>query len=292
MWVIITQPPRRVNRREQGNLFRDRLLQREESMRAHGCEARWPRWARATAVVTATAFLWSFVLARPAMALTSFPGPFRRVEKGSFGGDVRALTAGEMNRIVGRGRRQGSGGTATKEGPGAPYNWQLQIHGVNIGNGNKQTVIPIVNWTQRGGLPVGLSLIHNSEGTVNGELGHKWTNNYDISLGKSGMGSDEQVTWGDGLSYVFTYNVGGSYSPPTGIYDTLAKNGDGTFTLTTKDQIAYHFATLGYCDTITDENGNAITLAHNASNQLTSITDATSRAVTLTYTSGEITGIT
>jgi len=57
---------------------------------------------------------------------------------------------------------------------------------------------------------------------------------------------------GDDRSEVFTY-TGGSYLAPAGSHETLVHNIDGTWTLTTPTQVAYHFLSNMYCDTITDE---------------------------------------
>lgn len=44
------------------------------------------------------------------------------------------------------------------------FSWQGTVAGVNTGNGNKTTTLPIVGWTMRGGMPVSCALIHNSHG--------------------------------------------------------------------------------------------------------------------------------
>ena len=151
---------------------------------------------------------------------------------------------------------------------------------VNTVNGNKTTTVPIVGWTQRGGLPVGLSLVHNSESSRNSTLGQKWTHSYDIYGLVDGSGNFT-IHWGDDLSYTYTKS-GTTYTPPVGFYETLVKNVDGTYTLTTKSQIVYHFNLSQRCDSITDENSNVLTLGYTG-NLVTSITDATSRRIILHY---------
>ena len=89
------------------------------------------------------------------------------------------------------------------------------------------------------------------------------------------------------LANVFTQNVDGSYKPPTGIHDSLVHNTDGSYTLTKPDQTKYHYKVVNvsslYCDTITDRNGNTITIAYNTGNYVTTITDPTNRVITLGY---------
>jgi len=105
------------------------------------------------------------------------------------------------------------------------------------------------------------------------------------------------VHWGDDLSYPFTKNIDGSYTPPTGIHDKLAANGSPitSFDLTTKDQVKHHFTnpngTGWYVATIADRNGNTVTVNHNTSDFVTSVVDPTGRTISLTYTGGLITSI-
>ena len=168
-----------------------------------------------------------------------------------------------------------SGGSLSTEAGSGPGNSK-----VNTVNGNKTITVPIVGWTQRGGMPVSLSLVHNSQSNQNITLGHKWTHSYDLYGLVDGSGNFT-IHWGDDLSYVFTKS-GTTYTPPTGLYDTLIKNVDGTYTLTTKSQTTYHFNLSQRCDSITDENSNVLTLGYTG-NLVTSITDATSRAITIHY---------
>ena len=173
---------------------------------------------------------------------------------------------------------------ATSIKSGSSLGWEAGVgsgnNKVNTVNGNKTTAIPIVGWTQRGGLPVSLSLVHNSESNQNITLGRKWTHSYDIYGLVDGSGNFT-IHWGDDLSYTYTKS-GTTYTPPVGFYETLVKNVDGTYTLTTKEQIVYHFNLSQRCDSITDENSNTVSLGYTG-NLVTSITDATSRAITLHY---------
>ena len=157
----------------------------------------------------------------------------------------------------------------------------MASHQVNSVNGNKLTSIPIVGWTARGGLPASLSLVHNSQSSQNLTLGYKWTHSYDLYGLVDGSGNFT-VHWGDDLAYKFTKNVDGSFTAPAGIFDKLVKNADNTYTLTTKAQIKYNFNTSLRCSSIVDANGNTITLGYTG-NLVTSITDPTSRAITIAY---------
>ncbi|HEY3782471.1 MAG TPA: DUF6531 domain-containing protein [Fimbriimonadaceae bacterium] len=69
---------------------------------------------------------------------------------------------------------------------GASYpwenNWNVYDGDLNTNNGNKLTQVPLFSWKQRGGLPVGVTLYHNSEAGNNNELGHNWSWTYDITI--------------------------------------------------------------------------------------------------------------
>ncbi|MFA6082263.1 MAG: DUF6531 domain-containing protein [Patescibacteria group bacterium] len=171
--------------------------------------------------------------------------------------------------------------------PGDTYPWEGNDNNINTGNGNKLTAIGIVGWRALGGMPIDMSLYHNSQGTHNSELGYKWTFSYDIYLVVDGSGN-AVVHWGDDLAYQFTKS-GSNYTAPTGIFETFVANGSPitSYDLTKKDGTVYHFtnpnSTGWYLATITDSNDNVTTIAHDANDYLTSITDPTNRAITLSY---------
>jgi YD repeat-containing protein len=241
----------------------------------HLSSFRHGRLRRHFALVSGLAFLWSFVLAAPAQLMAqSAAHPAKRL-------GVRLLTASEMGRIFGAQGIAPVHSTAVDDASGSTYPWEASVASTNTGNGNKLTSIPIVGWTARGGLPVSFTLNHNSQSAHNSELGYKWTHSYDLFLVDTS--GNKTVHWGDDLSYTFTLHLGGTYTAPVGIHDTLVANVDGTYTLTRPDQTAYHFKTNLYCDTISDENGNSLTIGYNAGNYVISVTDPSSRAISLTY---------
>lgn len=223
-------------------------------------------------------FLWMALLATPAQCW-AHPSP-REKQVG-----VWVLSAAEMAAMLGS---QGLPTHAVSDSPapGRTYPWEGAVSSTNTGNGNKLTSVPLVGWTQRGGLPVSLTLAHNSQSGHNSELGQKWTFSYDIYLvytaGGPRSSAKMTVHWGDDLAYPFTL-TSGVYTPPAGIYDTLVQNVNGSYTLTTKAQVKYHFTSGLYCDSITDPNGNQVTISHNAGNYVTGVQDATGRTITLTY---------
>ncbi len=96
----------------------------------------------------------------------------------------------------------------------------------------------------------------------------------------------------DGSETVYTLS-GSSYIPPVGIYNSLVHNSDGSWTLTTKSGMVYAFRSAdGMLASITDPNGNAITLTYGSGSYLTSVTDSVGRSLTLEYTGAQLTYIT
>ena len=187
----------------------------------------------------------------------------------------------------------GGSGVNPAESPGAPFSWEGSVGDVKTGNGDKMTAVPLVAWTARGGLPVSFAVTHNSEATYQNFNGMKWTYSYLEFVVEDTAAHTVTAYWDDGSVYSFTLS-GSTYTPPAGIHSTLVKNGAGDFTLTTTDQIAYRFnhdvsslANYSFLTSITDENGNAVTVTYLSSSSYAvyQIIDPTSRKITLTYNS-------
>jgi RHS repeat-associated protein len=151
----------------------------------------------------------------------------------------------------------------------------------------------------KGGVGAGISLnaIYNSydaDGSlaqVDTVMGYGWTHSYNIFLFDQVGGMFRY----DGLGHVTKYGLGpnGTFVTSTGYFETLVKNGDGTFTLTQKDKTVYKFASVTGTPflvggpvwrlvSVTDRNGNVTTLTYTAGN-LTSITNVYGRSITLSY---------
>ncbi len=178
----------------------------------------------------------------------------------------------------------------TKPAAGNPaFGWQGSVGGVNTGNGNKTTTVPLVSWTQRGGMAVSCALYHNSQGSIYGPWGSKWVPSYFTYL-SPGPGTGVTLHWDNGLTYSFT-NSNGTYTPPYGILDTLTSSGNGTFTLTTPSKVVYTFGFApgssayynAYLSRITDLDGNSLTINHNSNTTISSLVDATGRTLTYAY---------
>ena len=166
----------------------------------------------------------------------------------------------------------------------------------------------------RGGLPIVFERWYNSKGAKDGPLGFGWTHSFNHQLRFYGVESGvAKLAWIDGTGgerFFSTPNhtsgniaVGAAFSGSAGIYATLERLAGGTYRLTERSGMQYVFESVDATATdtqqksrllsITDRNGNALTLAYSAAcgNNLCSVTDSLNRALTFSYTSNRITQI-
>ena len=178
-------------------------------------------------------------------------------------------------------------------GSNVPYTFGFDSNGgyspdpVNVGTGSFTTQATDLAMPGRV-IPFGFVRSYNSADTQVSPLGPGWTHSFYWSLQ---AGTVAEVRRGDGRRDLYTHNSDGSYTAPPGVYDTLVKNGDSTYTLTLTNQTAYDFSSAGVLTKIREPAGNQITLGYTGSN-LTSITDTTGRAVTLGYVANRLASIT
>lgn len=132
----------------------------------------------------------------------------------------------------------------------------------------------------------GLQLVfqrsYNSQDNSSGPLGANWTHSYNVLLTSNSNGAI--IKWADGHYDVYTLN-GSVYVPPPGVFNSLVKNSDGTFTLVQKNQTQYNFSTSGILSGIVDKNGNQLSFTYDQNNNLTQITDTVGRHLNLIYDS-------
>lgn len=134
------------------------------------------------------------------------------------------------------------------------------------------------------GLAFTFTRFYNSPDPYSGPLGVGWTHSYNSSLTENAGNGMVTIKQGDGGTVAFAPAGAGTYKPSTaGLFDTLQKNGDGSFTLTRKDQTEFHFSALGRLVSIVDRNGNTHTLAYDGSGNLRTVTDSAGRVFTFTY---------
>lgn len=137
------------------------------------------------------------------------------------------------------------------------------------------------------------SRTYNSQGAAaapfQGAFGFGWTGGYFESMATDGSGS-KIVTLGNGEVLTFTPS-GGGYTSASYVNATLAKNLDGTFTLTYRNQQADVFSATGQLIAQTDRNGYWTALAYDGSGTLVSVTDPAGRTITVTTSGGFVTGL-
>jgi YD repeat-containing protein len=126
-------------------------------------------------------------------------------------------------------------------------------------------------------------------------LGFGWTHSYNVFLFRQ----QAMMFRRDGGSRTtkFTrvpFSSPVRYQPPTGYFETLVANPDGSFTISYPNGITETFRTFSGCPYFykspiyqlterRDRNGNTTTLAYDAQGRLATITDPYGRQITFTY---------
>jgi YD repeat-containing protein len=133
-----------------------------------------------------------------------------------------------------------------------------------------------------------ISRSYNDLAPSNTLLGYGWTSELDEGLVVNG---DNSVTFRDAGGGLHTFRPnGGGYLSPAGLFATLVKNGDGSFTISSHDQSKTNFNAAGYLTSIVDRNANALSIGYNGGLPTTE-TDAAGRTLTITTSGGHITAI-
>jgi YD repeat-containing protein len=162
----------------------------------------------------------------------------------------------------------------------------------------------------RGGLPIVLERWYNSGEPKDGPLGFGWTHSFNHALklyGVEGSPGAAKVSWlnGSGGEQYFSTTShsngdiarGAVLTNPAGVEVQISRisggANDGKFQIKERDGTVYLFASatgpneapsassavVARLLSITDRNGNALTLGYNASNQLSTVTDSIGRTV-------------
>jgi RHS repeat-associated protein len=143
------------------------------------------------------------------------------------------------------------------------------------------------------GIPLSFEVNYNSrDNDYEGPLGFGWTHTFNTVLSQSTSGTyDIAIKWGDGHSDFFKDDGSGNYGPvDCNTAVKLTKPDTDHFEATLHNGIKYRFDTDGRLLTITDLNGNQITLTH--SSHLDQITDTVGRQIGFTYAGSRMSAIT
>ena len=175
-------------------------------------------------------------------------------------------------------------GAFTQAAPGAPRAWQggygiSPYSTYNLYNGNVLTQVPIVSYDPVGP-PVSFALFHNlsdANGNRSGatgqgfDLGRGWSTSYSGRIEHDPNASTCVVIEDDGTRNTYTKS-GGVWTPPTSVYDTLARfesEPDSEiyyWRLTRTSQSQRIFNEDGLLIEVRDSSGNAVTIVRDAGN--------------------------
>lgn len=131
------------------------------------------------------------------------------------------------------------------------------------------------------GAPLNLSRTYNSsEAPIDGPLGYGWNYSYGVRLTVDQASGAVTVHQENGATATFTQS-GSNYIAPPRVLATLAKNADGTYTLTRGGREVLTFNASGQLRSEKDLNGYTTTLAYGYG-FLMRVTDPAGRALTVT----------
>jgi RHS repeat-associated protein len=140
-----------------------------------------------------------------------------------------------------------------------------------------------------GGRGVGLNLTrtYNSQAAaegIKGAFGEGWSNSFGAHLTVEKANKKAILHQANGATVTFTEGSGESFTAPASTQDVLSGSEGSGYTLTIADQTKYKFAgSSGRLESVTDRDGNAMTLSYNEAGELTTITDPVSRTIKLKY---------
>jgi|GEM_PF-643385 len=170
--------------------------------------------------------------------------------------------------------------------------WGYSTNGVNVANGNLVVQESDISIPGRG-VPVSVSRTYNSrKSMISGIFGYGWFSNVETNLVDAGTGPITLID-ADNTRHIFGQQVGGGYVAHSGVYLTLVKNSDNTYTITQMDGTKTNFNSSGKVSSIVDTNGNITSYTYDTGGKLTSIQDASGRTTTFAYgTNGYVSSVT
>lgn len=154
------------------------------------------------------------------------------------------------------------------------------------------------------GITMNFGLTYNSNDKSGGPFGSGWTfscsgsvKDYQYVYSTISQNSNDKtatlpelkvVKLPDGNTYTFKLGSNGQYVSFNS-RNILTHNSDGSYNLVTPDKIIYKFNTNGYLSSLTDKNGNCISISVDSNGQINSVTDTVGKVYTLTYSPYAIT---
>jgi RHS repeat-associated protein len=133
-----------------------------------------------------------------------------------------------------------------------------------------------------GAIPLAFARYYNAHSDRLGSLGFRWSNTYDTRLAFAG--DDVGVVFGSGREEFFDKQTNGTYKPSDPrIHSMLVKNGDGTYSLTTKDNLTYDFTSAGALNRVRDLNGYTLQLSYDAQGRVSGVAAPGGASLGLSY---------
>lgn len=181
---------------------------------------------------------------------------------------------------------------ATKQNYGNSGNTQNVNEPVNIVTGNyysSQTDMSISEI----GLPLEITRYYNSLDTRMGIIGKSWRISYESNIEVNQSKGTAAVTYPDGHTVTFTSVLGSNgYTSPEMVFDQLTKNIDGTYKLVLQNKMEYSYDLNGKLTSITDRNGNYVTISYDTAGRITTVTGAGGKSLRFAYDSSRLKSIT
>ncbi|MGE5415470.1 MAG: RHS repeat-associated core domain-containing protein [Acidobacteriota bacterium] len=143
--------------------------------------------------------------------------------------------------------------------------------------------------TVNGAQPLSLSTQYNSLLLKEGPMGKGWGHNYETRL-ESLANNDVKIHWSaNSVSYYVYANGTYSSQDPRKVYDKLAKNPDGTYTLTLQDLSVYQFNAAGQLTRQISRNSQPLDYTYDSSGRLANLTEPTSgKSFAFTYNANNL----
>jgi len=131
--------------------------------------------------------------------------------------------------------------------------------------------------------PLSVLRRYDSSRPADGPLGVGWSSSLTAHLyyatylvsAPSTYSYEADIVMPDGVVYRFTTGGVSGFTPPFGRYDSLVKNGDGTYSLTLQhSRSVYRFNADGSLASLTDDYGNVISYTNDASGRIQRMADS------------------
>lgn len=175
-------------------------------------------------------------------------------------------------------------GPKPEKGDGAERDQNCAGEPINIATGNVYSVQRDFT-TIRPGIHPSLQLrferTYNSRSRYSGPMGFGWTHNFNVSLIP---GNPVALRREAGQTLLFEEKGDGTFRSPSGVFNTLSRDGDG-YRYETVEHITYVFTSEGKLSKIRDIHGNKLVAQFEGEN-LVSISDDLGRSIRLEYADG------